>query len=107
MSISTLLHNIGDIIEGIEKKIGFSDDETKAIRAQGSAVLASFTTKWASDSKLSLLALALPYVDAVKNDPSTFLSQAESLIAAASAKELQITVEDAKDALRTALISAS
>lgn len=106
MSIATLLHNIGDIIEGIEKRLGLSDDATKDIRAAGSAILTSFATKWASDSKIALLALAQPYVSKVVADPTTFLAQAEALIEEAASKELQVTVEDVKNALRTALIAA-
>lgn len=105
MSIATLLHNLGDIIEGIEKKLGISDDAAKEIRAKGAAVLSSFATQWATDSKLALLAIAQPHVSAVIADPSKFLDEASALIAEAAAKELAVTETDAKNALRTALIA--
>lgn len=106
MGLSTLLHNIGDIIEGIEKDLGFSDSEAKAIRAKGAEILSSFTEKWTTDSGLALLAVAQPHVAAVIADPTKFVSEAEAMVSEAAAKELSVTADDAKNALRTALIAA-
>lgn len=106
MSIATLLHNIGDIIEGFEKKLGISDEDAKAVRAQGAAILSAFATKWATDGKLALLALAAPHVGAIIADPTKFVSEAEAIVSEAANKELQVFIDDAKDALRTALIAS-
>lgn len=105
MTLAVFFHNIGDILEGLEKKLGLADDQTKAIRADGVAVLTAFATKWGTDTGLALLSLGKGFVQAVIADPSTLVAQAELLFTEAVKQELQITLDDAKDALRTILIS--
>ena len=106
MSMQAFYTNVGDIVEGILKKVGLGDDAAKHVGDGAAAILSDFTTKWMSDEKAALLVLAKTFVASVVADPSTFLSAAEQLVVAAASQSLTITIDDARDAIRVHLLAA-
>lgn len=107
MSLSVFFTNVGDIIEGIEKRLGIADNTAKESADAMAATLSTLTTKLMSDELTAVGKLAEQYVAGVVADPSTFVAASEKLAIDVAAATLSVVKKDVLDVFRVKVIAAS